>query len=74
MSQYIRPILGQPVVSPDGFGKVVGYVYAKPTYTIRVRNDLDNVERDWDANNVSFVKYETRPFARRPQKHAGVSS
>jgi len=54
-------IIGQPVVTTDGFGKVVSFE-RHPFLRIRVRNDIDNIERVWDAHNVQYVRFELSPF------------
>lgn len=62
---FHKPIVGQPVVTGDGFGKVVRWDYNPPGASITVRNDLDDVIKVWAPANVRFVQFQLVSFNRR---------
>jgi len=59
---YLRPVIGQPVITDNGFGKVASCRSTGTGLKITVRDDMTGFEQTWDAEKVRMVRYETRDF------------
>ena len=51
-----KPILGQEVICPDGFGRVVDFSDKFPGKWIQVETYVNNRGCKWDPKNVSLTE------------------
>ncbi len=54
MKDFIKPIIGQEAVCPDGLGRVEDF--SIDLYWIEVRTYIDNIKTRWDYKNITLVK------------------
>lgn len=64
--QSPKPITGMPVVTPDGFGRVVSYEHTADNYTIKVRLEISGLDRVYPAGSVEWIDYRSVPFPPDP--------
>ena len=53
--KYVRPVIGQECICPDGLGRVVAWEDRFPKNWIQVDTYVKNRSCKWDRHNVKLI-------------------